>query len=328
MREIGSEFWNIPICGKENGLFSTSIRWFLSGRSALQYIIEDIKEKRAFHTVAMPSWCCDSMIVPFLRNGIEVKFYPVYGSRQDQSAVNADAILLMDYFGYTGQSELTGYEGTVIRDITHSIFSSSYNDADFYFGSLRKWAGFWTGGYAWGAGTEIIPTADEKYVALRKSAMEVKKEYISGASDSKDYLKAFNEAEEYLDSCGVAAAEPRDVTLAQNLDIESIKAQRKKNAKRLLEAFADIAVFQEMKETDCPMAVPILVPQGKRNELRRYLIEQEIYCPIHWPVSKYHKLNDNTRKLYDEELSLVCDQRYTEEDMDRIIMAIKNFWKE
>ena len=81
------------------------------------------------------------------------------------------------------------------------------------------------------------------------------------------------------------------------------------------------------------MFVPVLVPDGKRNELRRHLINNEIYCPIHWPVSEYHmggshKLDDKTENIYANELSLVCDQRYIEEDMNRMVDVIREFWKE
>ena len=71
MKEIGSEFWDVPVTEIENNIFPKSTQWFLSGRSALQAIINDIKE---CHTVAMPSWCCDSMVKPFVDAGYTVRF--------------------------------------------------------------------------------------------------------------------------------------------------------------------------------------------------------------------------------------------------------------
>lgn len=65
----------------------------------------------------------------------------------------------------------------VIRDITHSIFSKEYHDADYYFGSLRKWAGFKTGGFAYGEWKKSLDIAsyDKQYVSLRTEAMKKKK---------------------------------------------------------------------------------------------------------------------------------------------------------
>ena len=71
MSEIGSEFWDVPIVEKQNSLFPEFTQWYLSGRSALQAIIKELKD---CHIVAMPSWCCDSMIKPFVDVGIKVHF--------------------------------------------------------------------------------------------------------------------------------------------------------------------------------------------------------------------------------------------------------------
>ena len=100
MREIGSEVWDVPIIQAQNTLFPESIQWFLSGRSALKAIINEIKD---CHTVSMPSWCCDSMVKPFLDAGMVVRFYPVYwrdGLIQEIKC-DCDVLFLMDYFGYT-----------------------------------------------------------------------------------------------------------------------------------------------------------------------------------------------------------------------------------
>ena len=129
--EIGSEFWDAPTIDKQNNLFPESVQWYLSGRSALQAIIKEIGETRS---VSLPSWCCDSIVKPFVDAGMDVHFYPVVfenGVKQ-QISLETDVLFLMDYFGYTGdQPDLESYKGIVIRDVTHSIFSTSYTDADY-----------------------------------------------------------------------------------------------------------------------------------------------------------------------------------------------------
>ena len=332
-REIGSEFWDVPTINQKNSLFPESTQWFLSGRSALNAIIKELGEARS---VSLPSWCCDSMIKPFIDAGMEVRFYPVYwreGQLIQEWSFDCDVLFLIDYFGYTGAiPDLNGLKGTVIRDVTHSIFSTSYSDADYYFGSLRKWCGVWTGGYAWakdGRALSMADTDDNGYIPLREKAMKSKNSYIHGwGEEDKEYLKVFDEAEECLDKVGIAAATDRDIWLAKRLDIETIRSRRKTNAEVLLNAFPDWLIFPTLSSIDTPMFVPVLVPDGRRDALRRYLIQNEIYCPIHWPVSNYHKLSEKEQILYNNELSLVCDQRYTEEDMARMVEAIKEFWKE
>lgn len=330
-REIGSEFWDVPVTEKQNGLFPESTQWFLSGRSALQAIIAELGEVRI---VSLPSWCCDSIIKPFVDAGISVAFYPVVvenGRVVQEVKTDNDVLFLMDYFGYTEpQPELSGYRGVVIRDVTHSQFSSTYSDADYYFGSLRKWCGVWTGGYAWSKDGHRLENGipDYDYITLRSRAMEMKKAYIEDEQGDKEYLKIYDTAEDCLENVGIALAADRDLELAQRLDVEVIKTRRKTNAEVLRSAFLDWLIFPDFTPKDAPMFVPVLVPDGKRDALRRYLIHNEIYCPIHWPVSEYHKMDERTAYIYQNELSLVCDQRYTEEDMNRMVDTINAFWKE
>lgn len=335
-KEIGSEFWNLPpMLSKENHLFPNNTQWFLSGRSAFQAIIKDLN---ACHTAALPSWCCDSMIKPFADAGMEVRFYPVYWDREliQEPRLDCDVLLIMDFFGYTMPAPLlAGFDGIVIRDVTHSVFSASYEDADYYVGSLRKWCGVWTGGYAWtrDGHTLTVDSADDGgYALLRKHAMQLKNSYINGYVDNdgrkvtgKEYLKLFAQAEDMLEHIGVLPAAERDVQAARLLDADSIRNRRRQNAKALMKAFPDWLVFPELLETDCPLFVPVLVPDGKRDALRHRLIKNEIYCPAHWPVSAYHKLTDLERFIYDNELSLVCDQRYAQAEMDRIVDTIRFF---
>lgn len=314
--EVGSEFWHVPI-DNDNGLFSDDVQWFESGRSALSAIIRE----NNFKTVALPDWCCDSMVKPFVDSGIEVSFYPAFQKRLD---AKTDAILLMDYFGYTNQNSREGYQGIVIRDMTHSLFSDVYKDADYYFGSLRKWAGFYTGGFA--KGLKKTVSFDKKradYISLRTEAMQQKEAYILGESDSKEYLNVFGRAEELLEVAGIFPADEEDIRRAKRLDVSFIRHQRRANAGILLQYFSDIAVFPEMQDTECPLFVPILV--DNRDALRQHLIQNEIYCPVHWPKSQYHQLSPEREDFYDRELSLVCDQRYTEQDMLRMVAIIREF---
>ncbi len=329
--EIGSEFWSVPTSKIENDCFNADTKWFLSGRSALASIISDIQSKNTVKRVAMPSWCCDSMIKPFIDAEIEVSFYPVYfengNLKQDFSYVkNCDIVFLMDYFGYKSLEQPEFNSSICIKDLTHSIFTNQSDIKDYAFGSLRKWAGFYTGGFAVGIASDNLVTNSD-YIKLRSLAMQEKEAYISGKISSKEYLNLFSKAEEMLETAATGKAYEKDIAAAKYLDVEFIKKKRRENAAILLREFADIAIFKELKKEDCPLFVPIIVPEGKRNQLRKHLIENDIYCPVHWPVTSYHKLDERTSFLYENSLSLVCDQRYSKDDMERLIKTIKIFWK-
>ena len=329
--EIGSEFWDVPLTDTVNGVFPSSTQWYLSGRHALRAIINDLE---CCDTVAIPSWCCESIIKPFIDVGIDVRFYPVYwdnGLVQEVST-DCDALVIMDFFGYScTQPNLNKYGGVVIRDITHSILSNAYQDADYYFGSLRKWCGICTGGYVWtnnGHQLKYDSTDSSRYCSIRETAMNQKAEYIRGIRDDKDYLNLFEEAEELLDDSRIVASTDIDIYNAERLDIDYIKKRRRINAEVLRSAFPDMLIIKDYSSDDCPLFVPIRVPNRKRDSLRRFLIDKEIYCPVHWPVSEYHRIDSRLEDIYINELSLICDQRYDEKDMNRMIDTINTFFQE
>lgn len=334
IREIGSEFWDIPISANDNGVFPADTRWFVSGTSALEYIVKDIINCEPVTTVGIPSWCCSCMIEPFLKYGIEVRLYPVYYAGDGKLVCNfsdiiADCWLVMSYFGYTSLVNIGCPNGVIIRDLTHSIFSEIVEDGDYYFGSLRKWAGFYTGGFAWCKrrwNTDLeIPKVELEYVSLRKKAMKHKKEYLADLSIQRDYLNEFSEAERMLESYGVMGGYENDEERARHLDVQLMRSTRRNNASVLVHQLKDLVVFPVLDPQDCPMFVPILFPQSIRTSLRQFLIDQKIYCPIHWPISSLHRLDQKTMRVYLEEISLICDQRYNELDMYRIVDAVKAY---
>ena len=77
LKEIGSEFWKVELSNKINLSFDNQSNFMLSGRTALDFLIRDIKAQKSFKKVYMPSYCCYSMIEPFLRHGVDVIFYDV-----------------------------------------------------------------------------------------------------------------------------------------------------------------------------------------------------------------------------------------------------------
>ena len=334
MKEIGSEFWSVPLSKDENHLFDSAV-WFLSGRTALRCIIKDIKKSRRLDSVALPAWCCDSMIVPFLDAGVRVGFYPVYLSERtlkaDYSGTDGyDALLILDYFGYHRQDYPIDFQGILIHDMTHLPFIDPCKRADYAFGSLRKWNGFHTGGFAkkccgeWVCGSISAP--DSEYVRLRKTAALEKQAYISGKSDQKEFLTLFRQAEERLDALtDIYAACDRDITAAKYLDIACVKTRRRENARVLLKYLGRYALFDTIEKNDCPMFVPIVVPDGRRDEMRDHLIQNAVYCPVHWPLPPCSRMDKRSLFLYENTLSIICDQRYDASDMARIGQLIIEF---
>lgn len=344
--EIGSEFWATDLCGTVHPVAERDHLFLLSGRTALDCIIREVKLTRDMKSVYMPSYCCHTMIQPFTDNDISVEFYEVgfkngkytYDLDVDKSC---DAVLMMQYFGFYDSSvvkiirDLKNRGKTIIEDATHSWFSAlKYHDnSDYVFVSFRKWTGLPAGAVAIKRdGKFVINTPAEtnsRYISIREKAKALKREYIlEGKGEKEGFLGLFRQAEELLeqDYRGYSLTTALENSIV-TLDYEKIQRTRKSNAAVLINGIKDNKniVIPEIKETDVPLFVPILVAGG-RNRLRQHLIEQNIYCPVHWPLSVLHHISN--RFLYDNSLSLVCDQRYAAEDMIRCGKAVNDFFRE
>ena len=142
MAEIGSEFCKVNI---------KNCRLLLSGRTALDMAIRDILAEREITVAHLPSFCCESMIEPFIRNEIPVCFYEIYfdnGLKTSIPQLKKDSIFLyIEFFGYKPVQndvlEKVKESGCVtICDSTHSWLSKTEENCDYNFASCRKWSGF------------------------------------------------------------------------------------------------------------------------------------------------------------------------------------------
>ena len=112
--------------------------------------------------------------------------------------------------------------------------------------------------------------------------------------------------------------------LLQFQDIEEIIEKRKTNYRRLAEGLSAISVeaVLNIDDSDCPFCFPVFVSQ--RNRMRSLFQESKVYCAVHWPAEDI-ALSDskNALGMSSEILSLPLDQRYSPDDMGRIIEVMK-----
>lgn len=348
MDEIGSEFWEEKLNGDGiNAILPLdfNIHYTLCGRTALDIIVEDLINDNKIHSVYMPSYCCHTMIKPFVSHNIELVFYNIYlnneGLIADYNENDCDVVFLIDYFGFLN-SETYDFAKkekskgkTIIYDMTHSMFCGlDKRYFDYVFGSFKKWIGVNAGFAAKKNKWTNFPVLNQnkKFVELRNKAFSLKNEFIRGEKsiDKKVFLEGFSDAEALLDSdYKYYAPDKASVEKISRISIDKLRDKRIKNARLLMEGlngFKNVdVIYKNIKSEECPLFVPILI-KNERNKLRDFLCNKKIYLPIHWPISSFHTLDINNNVLYSSELSCVCDQRYNEEDMNTIIKAICDYY--
>lgn len=340
-KEIGSEFWNTrynEFILKNNLEYfenlGVDVKYLMSGRTSIDYILNDIDDLKK--VVYMPEYCCNSMVQPFIDNGYSIKYYQVdllNNKYYIDENFNCSLFFGMSYFGYD-DSNMDFYikkfkkrNVIVIEDITHRVFGKKNHceESDYLIASLRKWFPIYTGAIAVNKKCDFRTSIDnytinEELVKYKKKAMQLKREYINDINiNCKNiFLNLFNRSNQLITDYKNKKMDEESLKILQTMDIEEIRKKRIYNSKIIEENFVnsdDAKLLYNYKNGDCPIFVPIILK--KRDYIRKKLIDNNIYCPIHW--SNFNNFRNN---IYANELSLICDQRYDENDMKREVKII------
>lgn len=321
LKEIGSEFHFIR-SDNSNGIeFPRNGSLTFCGRTAIETVLKEIPKTKS---AVLPSYCCDSMIEPFRRAGIKVDFFDVNFTNElkiDIVNKSSDVLLWCNYFGF--KNEMPNYDGIIIEDITHSLFSkeSHHLRSDYLVASIRKWLPIYCGGYCSVNSNFTLPP--QEFIAKKAEAMNLKCNYLNSLNEEEKikFLSDFNSSNKWLaENYSNLNIDTYSKDYISSVDVVTIREKRRKNATVLYEGLKDKVEFMfDKNQMDCPLFVPIILRKD-RDEIRKHLSANKIYCPIHWPRPKENCKSN----IYDLELSLVCDQRYSEEDMERVVSILKN----
>ena len=113
-------------------------------------------------------------------------------------------------------------------------------------------------------------------------------------------------------------------------DFQKIKEKRRVNYSVLHEGLKEFKilspVFNILGKGITPLYFTIYV-HGDRSEMQNMLAENNIYCPVIWPIPEsitdYYQ--DDSLSYFEHILSIPCDQRYNQSDMARIVNCIKKY---
>ncbi|MCQ4635289.1 DegT/DnrJ/EryC1/StrS family aminotransferase [Anaerovorax odorimutans] len=357
-REIGSYFWINPntkvvsesiVSPEKFNCKGSDYVWLSSGRAAITYILDSISERNPnIEKIALlPSYTCHTVIEPFFRNQYTVHFIPIHEKMNIYAQelikiarkTNAKVILLHNYFGFNtllgcdNVLKILRNEGVIIiEDRTQCLYSKFPPlSADYYVGSIRKWIGVPDGGFAMckkGSFTKKPYKSDLKMESTRVAASIDKYKYLYENIGSKEeYIKKYKTSDNMLaKQKNFYAIGSCSIKMQAALDYDELTIKRRSNYNVLLSGLrtckAVIPIFKVLPEDVTPLFFPLWISDN-RQAFQEKLIQAEIYAPIIWPKSKlisceYHE----TEEMYKHILCIPIDQRYNEEDMNRIVDEI------
>lgn len=339
MKIIGGPFSDVRKMENQlnKNMFGKDMVFMGSGRSALYTILSVIIScNESSNVIWLPAYYCNVGWRIAKEIGFEVKYYSVVFENMQYNidisdVAEKDVVLFMNYYGIKQSNilkemKILKQKGCIlIEDITQSLLSDNKSDfSDYYFGSIRKWMGIYTGAVLYGNNIYECNIKIEECSELVRHCESFFDEYRnyldSGIGNRKYYGGCFYKCEKIIDAhykdMGISN---RDKNLILKWDIDFVISRRIRNANYLIDNIKnkDVLMVNELVSGDVPFFLPIYLKD--RASVCNCLDENDIYCSVLWqrPKNCFEACN-----LYDCEFGVVCDERYSLDDMERLVELI------
>jgi hypothetical protein len=342
---IGGEFAINPALVNPDSKFYLDADEILyaSGRSALYFILLNIKKNNPLiDTVLLPEYLCGSIFDAVTNAGFKYIFYKIEITLTPDIndimdiAVSTSCLLLINYFGLINIEPIIGKikefrpDICIVLDNVQALFEMRKNTrANYAFTSLRKW----------------IPVPDGAIVKTKEHGMLVPRQknsfsqwkFVAGLLktyrffpevDDAVYLDLFSKGEQALETSFDCVCSSISLSILNKLDYVDIASRRRENALFLSNELKQMddswLIFDDVLTLSdkVPMFLPLRTK--KRDAIKRKLAGNNIFCPVHWLRPPSIPCGECSFHIYETEISLIIDQRYSEHDMKRIFDIIKS----
>ena len=305
IKEIGGYFE----CEKNSGDEYYDYLAFNTGRDALKFIIE----RRNIKKIYLPYYLCKVVRDTLEKEGVEIIYYHINEHFEPiiDDYDNSIYLYLVNYFGILSREDILRIRSKfekIILDNTHAFFLQINIDADIIY-NTRKYFGVCDGAY-------LKTDLEGEELPLASSTNRLSYLFGRMENDAESFYKSFIKSEESLNNNGILGMSKITHNMLKGIDYKKVKAIREVNYNLLGK---ELNRKNKLKNMHSAFMYPLLVEDGKK--LKKKLIENKIYVPTLW--DNYQKpLNDFEKDLLDNLVLLPIDQRYTRDDMQRIIDVI------
>lgn len=286
-----------------------------SGRFCLEYVLRCRKYKKVY----VPYFTCDTAVEPFRKLGIQYEFYHIdknYHVVDDIVLFEGEALLYTNYWGLQNNycDQLAArYGDQLILDYSQAFYSKPISGIDTFY-SCRKYFGVPDGGYLYtNVKADFQIDQDESYARMSSLLKRIDLSPERGYAD-------FHKTEEAFSHDSIRKMSRLTKRLMQSIDYEQVAQRRLDNYNTLREKLGGRGlVYGEV-----PMVFPYFSEKGQ--ELRKHLIANKIFVAKYWPnVDEWAEEDSVETWMANYILPLPIDQRYDEEDMNRIINIIRDY---
>jgi hypothetical protein len=272
--------------------------------------------------VYIPYYTCEVLLEPFKKTGTEYAFYHIdlnFELAEEISLKPCEALLYTNYFGLKqryAEKLVSKYGYQLIIDNTQAFYAEPIGGIDTFY-TCRKFFGVPDGAYLYTDKLlDVELEQDQSYERILSLTKRIDLSPEAGYQDFRDISKA-------LVGQPIKRMSKLTQRMMQGIDYESAAQRRRANYLMLNKALGKENNLELPLEDDAvPMVYPYLVPE---NGLREKLIENNIFVARYWPSVLECTAPDDIDYLLAYQMQpLPTDQRYGEEEMNRIILIIKN----
>jgi len=289
-----------------------------TGRNAFEYILRAKKYKKVY----LPYYTCDVMLEPIMKLNLEYEFYSIDSNFMpifDFTDIKKnDVFVYNNYFGICDEQvkEVASVCENLIVDNSQAFYNKPIKGIDTFY-SPRKFFGLPDGAYLF--------TDNLLEYELEKDISYERCEHLLGRMDTtaEQHFQVYKENSKIL--CNQPIKEMSNLTqrLLSSIDYKTISDKRKKNFNIIHNELGKRNKLEfNISSKEVAMIYPFLVLNG--SKLKRELIANKIYVATYWPnVLNWAEKDSFEYNITNNLLALPIDQRYSEDDMYRIIEIIK-----
>ena len=287
-----------------------------TGRNCLEYILK----AREYKKVYLPYYTCEVVLEPFEKLGIPYEFYHIdinFEIRERLTLKANEALLYVNYYGlkqrYVEQlAEKTGER--LIIDNTQAFYAKPIAGIDTFY-TCRKFFGVPDGAYLYTS--KLLDAEFEQDQSFDYFMFLTKRIDLDAEAGYDD----FRNLSKHVVGQPIKRMSKLTQRMMQGIDYARIAEQRRANYQQLHDALGKSNTLSlPLEEGAVPMVYPYM---ASVKGLREKLIENKIFVARYWPnVLEWTTRDDIEYLLAYKMQPLPIDQRYGEDDMDRIITLI------
>ena len=326
--------------------------WTDTGRSALLLAAMTISRHGGTGRVWLPAFSCASIEQAFIQANYVVQYYSVSPCIATERPVavqptKGDVLLFIHYLGHYNSAMTTlaqSYRDAgiwIIEDcVQYSLASSPPKYSHFLVSSFRKILPVADGATLVGDGSVSLKNIQQKLECSNEAfvSSRVLGKLMRGVNVAPtEYLCLFKYSEDLLSN----EITPRQTSwlsrwMLPRIDWNLVVSRRRKNWLAMFDGLRRTnllsrvtPVFGELKAEDIPLGFLVKVADGRRDALRSFLADKNIFCAVHWPLN--HLPADDAferdRSFGDSVLTLPIDQTMFADQVNQVVDMVILFFQ-